>query len=234
MILIVSNSAQERAVLTAVCESHGWTCTAAQSVREVRLLLQRIRPAVIVTRRELPDGYSDDVIATVRHHGLPQRVIVLLRAGTPSSETVRQLELGAFQIQRDPVRTEILSRLIAQLQEQAGGERLLQEEPAARLHFGGATLHVLERRLNTGNRTVVLTPRETTLLQLLHDSQGKVISYDLLYSEVLQRPFRGETSNMRVLLRLLCNSYRQLGLNLRDSIEVIPKSGYRVVRTPQR
>ena len=102
MILIVSASPREREVLSAACESHGWTCATAQSVRETRLLLQRMRPAVVVVRRELPDGYSDDIITTARQHGMPQRVIVLLRAATTSAEAARQLELGACQIQRDP------------------------------------------------------------------------------------------------------------------------------------
>ena len=234
MILIVSSSAREREVLSAVCESRQWTCTAAQTVRETRLLLQRMRPAVILTRRELSDGYSDDVITAARQLGMPQRVIVLLRAGTTSAEAARQLALGAFQIQRDPVRTDILSRIVGQLREQSGGERILQEEATGQLTFAGATLHILERRLTVGPRTVTLTPRETSLLQLLHDSQGKVVSYDVLYSEVLQRPFRGETSNMRVLLGLLVDSFHQLGLNLRDSVEVIPKSGYRVVSQGKR
>lgn len=234
MILIISSSAREREVLAAVCESRGWPCTAAQSLRETRLLLQRVRPVVIVTRRELPDGYSDDVVVTARQHGLPQRVIVLLRAATSSAEAARQIELGAIQIQRDPVRTDILSRMIAQLREQSGGERILQEEPSGQLDFAGATLHVLERRLTAGTHGVTLTPREASLLQLLHERRGKVVSYELLYSEVLERPFRGDTSNMRVLLGLLGDSFRQLGLELRDSIEVIPKSGYRVASQRKR
>ncbi len=188
-----------------------------------------MRPAVVVVRRELPDGYSDDIITTARQHGMPQRVIVLLRAATTSAEAARQLELGACQIQRDPVRMDILSRLIAQLREQSGSERMLQEGPYGQLDFAGATLQILERRLTAGAHAVTLTPRETSLLQLLHENQGKVVSYDVLYCEVLQRPFRGETSNMRVLLGLLVDSFAKLGLNLRDEIEVIPKSGYRVL-----
>jgi hypothetical protein len=37
---------------------------------------------------------------------------------------------------------------------------------------------------------------------------------------------------MRVLLGLLAQSYQAIGLNLRDHLEVIPKSGYRVSAPP--
>lgn len=228
MILIVSGDGRERSVLAALCENQGWSCTVAGGLREARLALQRIRPTAVVARHELPDGYSDDVVAAMRAQGIPQRVIVLMRAATSSTEAARQLELGAIQVQRDPVRADILSRLIAQLREQSGGERLLQEEPTAMLEFAGATFHVLERRLTRGRREVLLTPREATLLQLLHDSQGTVVSYDRLFSEVLDRPFRGDTSNMRVLFGLLGDSFAGVGLNLREWVDVIPKSGYRV------
>lgn len=228
MILIVSGDPRERGVLTALCQTRAWTCAAANGVREARLTLQRIRPAAVVARHELPDGYSDDVVAALREQGIPQRVIVLMRAATSSAAAARQLELGAFQIQRDPVRADLLVQMIAQLREQTGGERLLQDGGALALEFAGATFHVLARSLTCGRRRTTLTPREATLLQLLHDSCGQVVSYDRLYGEVLERPFRGDTSNMRVLLGLLGESFDRVGVNLRQFVEVIPKSGYRV------
>jgi two-component system KDP operon response regulator KdpE len=183
---------------------------------------------VVVVRHELPDGYSDDVVAALREQGVPQRAIVLMRAATSSAAAVRQLELGAFQVQRDPVRADLLTQMMAQLRDHAGGERLLQDGASATLQFAGATFHVLERRLIRGRREVILTPREANLLQLLHDSHGQVVSYERLYSDVLERPFRGETSNMRVLFGLLGDSFAGIGVSLREHVEVIPKSGYRV------
>jgi DNA-binding winged helix-turn-helix (wHTH) protein len=81
--------------------------------------------------------------------------------------------------------------------------------------------------LQSGKATVALTPREALLMELLVQTQGEVISYDTLYSDLLGRRFRGDTSNMRVLLAKLSCSARKVGLSLRNCIDVIPKTGYR-------
>jgi DNA-binding winged helix-turn-helix (wHTH) protein len=74
---------------------------------------------------------------------------------------------------------------------------------------------------------VSLTPREVLLVEVLAGSKGQIVTYETLYSEVLGRRFRGDTSNMRVLLGKLGSSIRPLGLTLQHHVDVIPKTGYR-------
>lgn len=199
-------------------------------MRSFARMIHRTKPQTVVVRHKLTDGFSDDVIGILS--GLKYmpatKVIVLLDAGTPSSTEVRQLALGADCVQRDPVRADVL---IAYLDKYVVTHRNPRMAPtrstAQTVSFAGASLRAAERTLQHRHQIVSLTPREIALVELLAYSRGEVLTYDTLYSEILGRPFRGDTSNMRVLLGKLSSSLQPAGIVLRRWIDVIPKTGYR-------
>ncbi len=230
MVVVVSSERPQRVVLTALCTRRGWPCVECDSVRSARRTLLRVQPRVVVVRHQLNDGYSDDVIGLLRASDTrtPARVIVLAAAGLTAPVEARQIVLGADVVHRDPIRIEVV---LAQIDRyRAVGHSQLSRRrngPAKSLVFAGARIDPLKRTLRHGRRVVELTPREVELVRVLNDSDGQVATYELLYSEILGRPFRGDTSNMRVLLGKLTSSFRAAKLDLRSSVEVIPKSGYR-------
>ena len=230
VIAIVAHTPRERAAFTALCESHGWASAECDSLRALRHLLRTARPGIVLTRHRLGDGYSDDVMFSLSTAGLraAAKVIVLIGAGTPSSVEARQVALGADLVQRDPVRTDVLVEYLAKYR--GSVKRLRTKAPptgGASFRFAGAIVQPAGRKIHHGAAAARLTPREIGLVEFLFRSPGSVVTYDTLYTEVLGRRFRGDTANMRVLLRLLDASYRSVGLVLRTFVEVIPKSGYR-------
>ena len=234
MIAIVSPTPQERAALSALCASRGWATTECDSLRAFKKLLQQLGPRVVVTRRRLGDGYSDDVMAALAAAGMvaASNVIVLIGAGTPAAVEARQVALGANSVHRDPVRPEVLVEYLAKYK--VGSPRVRSEAPRIvrqPFPFAGGLVDPVERTLQHGKKTTHLTPHEVDLIELLIPSEGGVLTYDTLYSDLLERKFRGETSNMRVLLGKLMASARSVGLPLRNCVQVIPKLGYRY-RTP--
>jgi DNA-binding response OmpR family regulator len=181
---------------------------------------------VVLVRYQLSDGYSDDVITSSRSKSDELvRIIVLLPAGTCSSIEARQLSLGADCVLRDPVRPDVLLAYLEKYVRVRSNHS--RTAPPKTIDFLGANFSPLDRMLQHGNRAVLLTPREATLVELLTVSMGQVVSYESLYNEILGRQFCGDTSNMRVLLAKLGTSTQQIGLSLRGSVAVIPKSGYR-------
>ena len=230
MIVITSNAPRERLALAALCESQGWSSIECDSVRAFVRTIHRAAPTIALVRHKLDDGYSDDVIASLAalHLLLSTKVIVLVGAGTPSSTEVRQLTLGADCVLRDPVRTDVLTAYIAKY---IGASRPLRADtaraPTKTVRFCGTILCAVERTLCHGDQTVLLTPKEVALVELLAHSRGDVVTYDTLYGEILGRRFRGDTSNMRVLLGKLGASTRSVGVALRRWVDVIPKTGYR-------
>jgi DNA-binding response OmpR family regulator len=233
MIAIVSNDPRECAAFAKLCESRGWAVAEFNSVRTFKRSLREVMPAIVVLRRKLADGYSDDVIAAL--HALESaattKIVVLIEAGSPPAQEARQVELGADCVQRDPVRADVLLAYLARFKlKQASAETTKKSHALPSFEFAGATIFPLDRRTVHGGREIVLTPREIELAERLSERSGDVVTYATLYQEILGRRFGGDTSNMRVLLGILGASFRKLGIRIREHIAVIPKSGYRYIQ----
>ena len=227
MIAIVSSEARERVAFAALCEQAGGEHRACDSLRAFKRALGVAAPRIVLCRHRLVDGYSDDLLQATREAAAGARVVVLLQAGASAAVEARQLALGADYIFRDPVRTEVLlaylRRALRTSRAPAGGAR--RRQPT--LKFGAARIDPVARTVRHDGRTQALTPRELQLLKVLLGAGSEVITYAELYQEILGRPFRGDTSNLRVLLGKLDASFRAVGINLRHHVEVIPKTGYR-------
>ena len=229
MIAIVSPFTHERAAFAALCGSRGWITTECDSVRAFKRALLRVRPRIVLTRRRLGDGFSDDVIAALAEADASSaRVVVLMGANTPSAVEARQVALGVDCVQRDPVRTDVLVEYLEKYRQASeparNGTARIVLKPFA---FAGATVDPVGRQLRRGKKAGHLTPHEVDLVELLVQSEGGILTYETLYSDILGRRFRGDTSNMRVLLGKLTASTRAAGVPLREWVEVVPKIGYR-------
>src|SRR5437868_7274317 len=128
--------------------------------------------------------------------------------------------MGADCVHRDPVRIDVLLVYLAKYTGKLSDSPPAVTHSPARTHlFAGAALNILERTLRRRGLTVLLTPREVALAELLVRSRGEVITYETLYNEILGSIFRGDTSNMRVLLGKLTASARSVGITLRAWLE---------------
>ncbi len=178
----------------------------------------------MLTRGKLVDGFCDHILATAPDGA---RTIALIAAGTASAVEARLVALGADCVLRDPVRTDVLAEYLAKYVNRRARNETARPTAPKRFLLAGLTVEVLERQLVGNSRRVQLTPREVALAQLLVEAEGEVLDYETLYHELLGRRFQGDTSNMRVLLGKLITSAQKAGMNLRQRIDVIPKTGYR-------
>ena len=227
MLIVASSVPVDAAALIALCESGGWSATLCTSVKAIVRQVHREVPKVIIVRQRMKDGYSDDVLSALTELKLLSRIrlMVLVDAGTTAVRQARQVALGTDCVLRDPVSADLL---LAYLSKYLNERRGVHSAPLARkISFAGATWRAAECRLTFEGRSVILTPREKLLLELLAHSSGEVVSYETMFDEVLGRRYQGDTSNMRVLLGRLSVSMVDLGITLRNWIEVIPKTGYR-------
>lgn len=228
MLTIISSVARERAAFAALSDARRWGYSECDSIRAFKRLLQHTRPGIVLVRQKLSDGYSDDVIALLKDNGASAtKIVVLLPAGSPSALEARQIALGAHCVQRDPVRTDVLVEYLNQYRVHSKHTAKASPAAAPTFAFAGATIHFVDRKIESNGKSASLTPRELQLAGLLGESAGAVLSYETLYSEILSQKFRGDTSNLRVLLGKLDVSARRAGIALRSWVEVIPKLGYR-------
>jgi len=230
VIAIVSSNSRERAAFAALCDGRDWPWAECDTVAALKKELRQNTPTVVLARHKLADGYSDDAIKLLATAGLLPAVymIVLIEAGASHVLEARQVALGADYVHRDPVRSDVLLEYLARFRQLATASPAPVPRTGRReFSFAGARLDPTERTLRRGAKHAWLTPREVELAECLFDAQGQVVTYASLYHGVLGRRFRGDTSNMRVLLARLTGSFASLGLALRRHVDVIPKSGYR-------
>lgn len=228
MIAIVSSHPGERAAFVALCASRAWVAAECDSVRALPRTLRQSPPRVVLTRHRLGDGYSDDVIALLSEARLTPatKVIVLIEAAASSAQEARQITLGADLVQRDPIRTDVLLEYIGKFRHGATTTDGRSGAPES-FSFLGGVIQSMERTFHYRGRTAALTPRQIELAEILASAPSRVVTYPTLYNDILGRKFRGDTSNMRVLLGKLASTLRPIGLNVRRHVEVIPKTGYR-------
>lgn len=192
---------------------------------------------MVVTRHRLADGYSDDVLLALADAAFtpPPTVIVLLEAGATGAIEARQISLGADSTLRDPVHADVLLAFLAKHRRPAqhrdgNTRRTIHHE---RVCFAGALLDRSSAHLICAGKSVSLTPRELQLIEVLLESNGDIVSYETLYSEILDSRFSGDTKTMRVLLARLARKADTIGAPFRKHLRVISKVGYRyTVLTP--
>jgi DNA-binding response OmpR family regulator len=229
MILLVDSAEREGSVLAELCAGRGWVTEACATVATARRRIPRLRPRVAVIRRTLRDGLAEEVLAALADPGC--RRLVLVPAGTSGAVEARLVALGADCVLREPLRIEVL---LAYLERFRGEPGRAARPGGARLAFAGGRLDPADRTLRRGARRTTLAPREAQLAELLARSPAEVVAYEVLYAEILGRPFRGDTGNLRVLLGKLRAAAARAGVDARAWIEVIPKSGYRLRRAAAR
>lgn len=227
MIVIVTSSTREASSLAALvgnCPRPAGTCL---SVSQFKSQLRKTPPTLVVTRVNLSDGYSDDILSLLDKSGLlpDARVIVLAGADCPPRQEARQLALGADCVLRDPLRPSVLLEYIAKFLRTSALSKT-RPLPPDNFTLAGATVLADQQQLQCGGRSTHITPKEVELARLLSESPGKTLTYGLLYGELFNRAFPGDSANLRVLLGKLSSSFRKLGLDLRAAIRVTPKSGY--------
>ncbi len=228
MIIIVSNSTREAALLNALCDQRAWPAQACGTLTEFKKLAERNEVRAVVVRQRLREDYSDDLLATLKELEATSRprVIVLVPADCSIRLEARQVALGADCVLRDPVRMEVLLEYLAKYRTESRGALAPALASPLCYEFAGVQVFPHEHRLVRLEQSTHVAPKEIELLQLLARSAGKVVPYPVLYCEVFKQLFAGDTANSRVLLGKVTTSFRRVGVDLRRHIEVIPKSGY--------
>jgi DNA-binding response OmpR family regulator len=155
------------------------------------------------------------------------RVIVLMACTSSIQHEARQVNLGADCVLRDPLRIEVLFEYLARYRTRTALPAKTVRPASPDFEFAGVHVAPHELLLTKAKRQIRTTPRVVELLTLLHRQTDRVAPYALIYSEVFGRRFTGDTSNCRVLVAKTAAAFQRLGVNLRSSIDVVPKSGYR-------
>jgi two-component system response regulator QseB len=176
-ILIAEDEPRLAAFLDKGLRAQGFTTTVVADGATASTMAQDEEFDLLVLDLGLPGKQGAEVLRDMRRAG--QRMpVLILTARDDLDSTVAGLEGGADDYVTKPFKfEELLARIRARLREQPEPEQTV-------LEAGGVTLDTRSRRAAVEGRTVELSAREYTMLEVLMRHAGQVLSREQLLSHV--------------------------------------------------
>jgi two-component system alkaline phosphatase synthesis response regulator PhoP len=220
-ILVVEDSPDIADLIVRYLQRAGYTTDHLVSGGQVARHLRKSVPDLIVLDLMLPDLDGLQVCQALRHDATTAAIpIIMLTARADEADRIHGLELGADDYVSKPFSPkELVARVGALLRRVA--------RPAAahkRLRYGRITIDLDRHVVRHDDREVKLTAKEFLLLQYLIEHRGRVLSRDLLLTDVWGYQYTGGTRTVDVHVRRL----REKLPLLASAITTIKQFGYRL------
>jgi two-component system alkaline phosphatase synthesis response regulator PhoP len=159
--------------------------------------------------------------ATAQTAAIP---IIMLTARAEEAERIVGLELGADDYMAKPFSpSELVARVRALL-------RRVHRQPTTgtTLNYGPIVMDAERHTVSSNGKDVTLTAKEFLLLEYLLRHKGRVLSRDLLLTDVWGYKYTGGTRTVDVHVRRLREKLSSLG----DAIVTVKQFGYKLLEQP--
>jgi two-component system alkaline phosphatase synthesis response regulator PhoP len=220
-VLVVEDDADIAMLLARSLTRAGFGVDQISSGADVLPTLRRGLPDLLLLDLMLPGVDGIEICRALRADpstaALP---IIMLTARAEESDRIVGLELGADDYITKPFSpNEVVARVRALLR------RTTRPEGRSRLTHGAIVMDIERHLVTVNDAEIHLTAKEFLLLQYLLEHPGRVLSRDLLLSDVWGYSYTGGTRTVDVHIRRL----REKLPALADTIETIKQFGYRLL-----
>ena len=200
----------------------GYTSEILTAGTEVVARVRRDPPDLVVLDLMLPGLSGLEVCRAMRADpGVSGVPIIMLTARTEETDRIVGLEIGGDDYVTKPFSPkELVARIGAVLRRTSRGR-----PGAAPLRFGPLVVDPDRHLVTLNGKEVRLTAKEFLLLRYLIEHRGRVLSRDVLLSDVWDYKYTGGTRTVEVHIRLLPEKLPVLG----DAIVTIKQFGYKLV-----
>ena len=205
-ILVVDDDREVVRLIRAYLEQAGFEVLAAHDGDTAVHIIRRERPDLVLLDLMLPGKDGWEITRLVRGDATLAHIpIIMLTARVDDTDKIVGLELGADDYVTKPYNPrEVVARVRARL-------RQPDVAPAQTLRAGGLEMDVRRRDVRVDGRPVELTPTEFSLLQVLMEQAGYVLTRGELTRRALGVDFEGVERTLDSHIR-----------NLRQKIEPDP------------
>jgi two-component system alkaline phosphatase synthesis response regulator PhoP len=205
-ILVVDDDREVVRLIRAYLEQAGFEVLAAHDGDTAVHIIRRERPDLLLLDLMLPGKDGWEITRLVRADAALAHIpIIMLTARVDDTDKIVGLELGADDYVTKPYNPrEVVARVRARL-------RQPDVAPAQTLRVGGLEMDVRRRDVRVDGRPVELTPTEFSLLQVLLEQAGYVLTRGELTRRALGVDFEGVERTLDSHIR-----------NLRQKIEPDP------------
>jgi two-component system alkaline phosphatase synthesis response regulator PhoP len=199
----------------------GWEAQVFGSGADALVAARQAPPDCIVLDLMLPGLDGLQVCRALRSERSTADVpIIMLTARADETDRITGLELGADDYVAKPFSpNEVVARVRARLRRAARSSA-----PEEQLRFRELTMDLSRHTVMDARREVKLTAKEFLLLQYFLQHRGRVLSRDLLLSEVWGYTYTGGTRTVDVHIRRL----REKLPVLADALVTVKQFGYKL------
>ncbi|MEU6524951.1 response regulator transcription factor [Streptomyces sp. NPDC046924] len=228
-LLVVEDDTTLRELLSASLRLVGFEVRAVMTGAEAMAAVRRDRPDLVVLDVMLPDFDGFEVVRRLREEGprVPEGPppVLFLTARDAAEDRISGLTAGGDDYVTKPFHLEeLILRIRAILRRTAG------RQPDGRLVVGDLTLDPEGRHVTRAGRTVPLSPTEFSLLRVLMEHAGQVLSKEQLLELVWRYDFGGDDSIVASYVSYL---RRKVDAGEPKLIHTVRGTGY-VLRRPPR
>ena len=219
-LLVVEDDHDIAHLLSHSLSRAGFAVDLLHSGAEVLPAVRRSLPDLVLLDLMLPGLDGLEVCRTLRGDPRTAAVpIIILTARAEESDRIVGLELGADDYITKPFSpNEVVARVRALLR------RAHRTSPQGLLRHGPLTVDVERHTVSVNGSEVRLTAKEFLLLQYLLEHQGRVLSRDLLLSDVWGYAYTGGTRTVDVHVRRL----REKLPLMAEAITTVKQFGYKL------
>ena len=226
-ILIVEDDRDIAELLQRYLTRAGHVTDALADGSEALAFIRSRVPDLVILDLMLPGVDGLEVCRALRQgaatRGLP---IIMLTARSEESDRIAGLDLGADDYVTKPFSpSELVARVGALLRR----AQRWAESGSAVLTYGPLELDRERHLITDRDRAVQLTAKEFLLLEYFLQHRGRVLSRDLLLTDVWGYRYTGGTRTVDVHVRRLREKIPVLG----EAIETVKQFGYRLTDPPR-
>ncbi len=194
-ILIVDDEVEIRRALQRNLQAHGFEVITAESGEEALDMLTLHRPELILLDLGLPDMSGLEVCKRIRTYShVP---IIILSVKDAERDKVRALDAGADDYVSKPFGVdEVLARIRVALRHAA----LIQGQTQQIFTAGPLKVDLTRRLVLLSEQEIKLTPTEYDLLKALINNKGKIMTRQMLLSQVWGTGYGSEAHYLHVYI----------------------------------
>jgi two-component system, OmpR family, alkaline phosphatase synthesis response regulator PhoP len=226
-ILIIEDDRDIAELVKRYLEKAGFAVDVHPSGREGLAALTAHPPDLLVLDLMLPHVSGAEICRAARATPSTALIpIIMLTARAEEAERIAGLEIGADDYMAKPFSpNELVARVRALLRRAARGHGA-----APSTAYGTIIVDTERHTVEAGGQPVTLTAKEFLLLNYLLAHRGRVLSRDLLLTDVWGYKYTGGTRTVDVHVRRL----REKLPPLEDALVTVKQFGYKLLEEPPR
>ena len=225
-ILIVEDDPDIAELVAHYLDKAGFTTERIVSGRDALAAIAAKLPDLVVLDLMLPQVDGLEICRTVRSDEKTAAIpIIMLTARADESDRIVGLELGADDYLAKPFSpNELVARVRALLRRARRGPA-----PSRTLVYGPIVVDTERHVVSSDGRDVTLTAKEFLLLEYLLQHRGRVLSRDVLLTDVWGYRYTGGTRTVDVHVRRL----REKLPALVDGLVTVKQFGYKLIESEE-